>query len=947
MLRRMMFENNRSGAEQAELTAYCPLLAAYFLLKLGIVDYLLWRWRSLIIVGLALFLLPAGLAYAGDSAAIAGVVRDLAGAVVAEADVVLLNAQQSVIATTRTDAQGRFVFSKLPRGSYLLVVSSRGFAERRLAVDAYQPEEEIDVSLDPRPIDEQVTITASAGLVEDVGRVAQEVNVINERKIEERAKAVVAQVAGEEVGVHLQRTSPTIAGIFVRGLTGNKVNVFIDGVRYSTAAARGGINTFLDLIEPANLSGVEVLRGPNSSQYGSDSLGGTVNFISRFPIFSSDDRVLHGRASTFFNSADLGFGSSLTANYGTRKFGLLTSAAARRINTLRPGGGFDSHSAVTRFLGLPSSLLHGDRLPDTAFTGYGGLLKFNWLPAPTHSLIFHYQRGQQDGGKRYDQLLGGDGNLVAELRNLMLDFFYVRYDKQLAALFDNVALSYSFNSQREERVNQGGNGDPRAAINHEYERMRVHGIQAHAAKQWGPRQNLLIGADYYRERIRSTSFGFNAVTAVSALRRPRVPDRARYQSGGIYAQNSVDAIRNRLRLSGAIRYSISSYVARQEDAPLVNGQRLWPSDSLRVDTLTARVGALATVTEGLSLSFNFSCGFRAPHITDLGTLGLTGSGFEVAAPDVAGLGATVGSTAGRTAVSTGKPVVQVKPETSLSYEVGARYRNNRLSAESTFFINNVSDIIEKQALILPQGAVGLSLGGQVITAQTNGGVVFVAASTSPVLVRTNLEGARIYGYEQTFNVKVTGNWSVGGLLTYLRAEDKQTGLPPNIEGDTPAPDGWLRVRYQSARGHFWIEPYIHAALRQSRISSLALEDRRTGAARSRASIRNFFLNGATARGLVGAGPDGRMGTPDDVLLATGETLAQIQDRVLGPGVESAPLFPATPGYITFNLRGGFRLAEGHEVLIDFENIGDRNYRGISWGVDAPGRSVYFRYNYRF
>ena len=63
-------------------------------------------------------------------------------------------------------------------------------------------------------------------------------------------KTVVAQAIEGEAGVALQRTSPTMAGMFVRGLTGNKVNVFVDGVRYSNGAQRGGVNTFLDLIEP-------------------------------------------------------------------------------------------------------------------------------------------------------------------------------------------------------------------------------------------------------------------------------------------------------------------------------------------------------------------------------------------------------------------------------------------------------------------------------------------------------------------------------------------------------------------------------------------------------------------------------------------------------------------------------------------------------------------------
>ncbi len=34
-------------------------------------------------------------------------------------------------------------------------------------------------------------------------------------------------------------------------------------------------------------------------------------------------------------------------------------------------------------------------------------------------------------------------------------------------------------------------------------------------------------------------------------------------------------------------------------------------------------------------------------------------------------------------------------------------------------------------------------------------------------------------------------------------------------------------------------------------------------------------------------------------------------------------------------------------MLDFSNIGDRNYRGISWGVDAPGRSLTVYYKISF
>jgi hemoglobin/transferrin/lactoferrin receptor protein len=134
--------------------------------------------------------------------------------------------------------------------------------------------------------------------------------------------------------------------------------------------------------------------------------------------------------------------------------------------------------------------------------------------------------------------------------------------------------------------------------------------------------------------------------------------------------------------------------------------------------------------------------------------------------------------------------------------------------------------------------------------------------------------------------------------------------------------------------------------RNTRLSTLDLEDRRSGATRTRSSIQSFFRNGATARGWVTPGADGTSGTADDLLSATGETLAQVQARVLGAGVTSAPLFNELPGFVTFGLRGGIRLGV-HEVIVSAENLADRTYRGVSWGLDGPGRSVAVRYQFRF
>lgn len=887
-------------------------------------------------------------AFAGAQSepALSGVVKDARGAAVARATVKLLNARQAVIATTQTDAQGQFTLREIPPGTYeLLVIGASGLAPKRMAAQVLSSgAPSVEITLGVESLVEEVTITAETGSVQDKDRVTQQVNVLTEDTIAQRTTAVLAQVAEEEAGLSLQRTSPTIGAVLVRGLT--EVGVFIDGVRFTTSTQRGGINTFFNLNDPSSLRSVEVLRGPNTAQYGSDSLGGAAQLITRQPQIGLNSPETHGEVNTFFTSADLSFGGNALVTYGAERFGLLTNLTSRRVNTLRPGAGIDSHSAINRFLGLPSEIL-GSRLPDTAFTQYGGTIKMTIAPTDNQQLNFYYQRGQQDGGKRYDQLLGGDGNLIADLRNLMLDFFYGRYAKQGLGFFDNFSATVSYNSQREERVNQGGNGNPLAAITRDKERTSSAGFNFYFDKQVWNRNNFLLGGDIYRDHVEAPSFSVDPASNAATIVRPRVPDGARYILAGLFVQDSHELIRNRMRVSGALRYNVGSYRSRAANSPLVGGQPLWPDDSLRVGDFSGRAGAVVTLLDGLNFAFNFSRGFRAPNITALGSLGLVGVGFQVATADILGLGATIGTTADESAVSTNIPVAPLISETSNNYDFSLRYRNNRIDTDLTGFIIDYNDTIVRQTLILPPGAVGLRLGSQVIERQNANGAVFVPLSSSPVLVQANFGGTRLYGVEYSLNIRITNAWSFGGAYSFVHAEERATGAPPNLGGGGIPPQiGFLRLRYQPGGGRYWVEAYSTLAGRQDRLSTLDLSDRRTGAIRSRANIQNFFRRGACARGLTTPGANGQCGSAGGTLIATGETLTQAQNRVLG-AADSAPLFPAIPGYGLFNLRGGFRINENNEITTDFENIGDKSHRLPGWGIDGPGRSMTVRYRYRF
>jgi len=902
--------------------------------------------RRIVAVVLVVWALTAATAAAAVN--VTGVVKDASGGVVADATVTVLTAEQTAVATAQTDAQGRFTLQVPSAGRYLLLAKKAALGESRMPLTVgTQAAPSLDVTLQVSALREDVTVTASPNLVEDVRRAGQPVNVIDAEDIASRITTVVAQAVEGETGVSLQQTSPTMAGVFVRGLTGNKVNVFIDGVRYSNGAQRGGVNTFLDLIEPGGLETIEIVRGPSSAQYGSDALGGSIQFMTRPPtIGGAGGPRWGGSAGASAGTAQRYGGGQSFVSYMGPSLGIAGSLSGRGAGLTRPGDGVDSHAAVTRFLGVPSGLLMDERLPDTGFHQVGGSLRAQWAPSSATRTAFSYMRTFQGGGDRYDQLLGGDGNLIAELNQLSLDIFSARLETLGALGFDHASFTYSLNSQREERVNQGGNGNPTATIGHEPERTTVHGVQGVLTKQLSPRLSWSLGGDVYFEQLTSEAFNVNPVTGAVSARRPRVPDGATFTQGGVFAQSTYDLKPDRVRLVGSLRAGGASYEAKASDSLIVNGQPLWPDDSLTAGDVTFRLAGVLTPTDPWTFLVSVSRGFRAPHMTDLGTLGLTGSGYEVAAPDVAGLGGFVGTTADASAVSTGRAVAQLEPETSLQYEAGVGYRHRAWRTDLTFFVNNVHANIQKQALILPQGAVGTPLGGQTITAQNANGAVFVPASTVPVLVRANFDQARIWGIEHTAQAMFGRSLSLHTAFTYLHARDTTTDLPPNIEGGTPAPDAFITLRWTSANGRWWVEPYTHFAWEQSNLSTLDLGDRRTGGGRSRGNIAAFFTNGARARGWIGPGADNAAGTADDVLIATGETVTQVQNRVLGVGVNSAPLYTAVPGYATFGVRAGLRQAP-HEVVVDVENLNDENYRGISWGIDAPGFGVSIKYLVKF
>ena len=869
---------------------------------------------------------------------IRGRVLDPSGAVIPGARVDLFRQGQTPVATAKTNEVGEFRLSAVPAGSYELVAQSPGMEPQSRALNVPGTSgEPVEIVLGISPLASTVTVTLARGEVENAFDLPGQVNVVGRETLRQRPGVLLPAALREEVGVEVQQTSAHQGAVIVRGLTGQQVLHLVDGVRFNNSTFRPGPNQYFALLDPNFVERVEVARGPSSAQYGSDSLGGTVNAlpVRAYPLPSGQQ--FSGEFTPFVRTADWASGGALRLSYGTKDWNLQGGASGARMQDLRTGGGEDSHAAVTRFLGLRSDVL-GQRLQDTAFTQAAGFGRFFWTPAAGHTLTASYLRSEQLGGRRYDQLNGGNGNLINSFNPQILDLFYFRYEKQPLGRLDTLSATFSYNSQRDDRREQGGAGNAFAATTDEFNDTDAFGYQVQATTHLGARHSLVFGGEIFDEYIDSTRAKFDPVTRLTEAVRPRFPDESRYTTAGLFYQHGYEVIRNRLRLQGGLRYSAFNF-RTFADANLrdASGRPLVPDFSTTLQDVTFNLGAVVSVTQNVQVFSAVRRGFRAPNATDFSSVGLTSNGFEISPNQGGDAGGFIGTKADSSAVSTGQRVTALQPEVLYNYELGAKLQSRRMSASVSGFTNDISDFITKRALLLPPGAAGQTLGGQTIVAQLPTGAVITGLDPRPVLVRANVGAVRIWGIESAWQGQVSDSWLATANFYYLRGRDQETGDPPDIEGGLPPATGFVSLRWQPLGKRYWVEGYSNLVSYQDRLSSLELADQRIGAERSIASITAFFNNGAVARGLVRNG----------ILLATGENLAQLLNRVLGPGVADAPLFTRTPGFVTANLRGGYQVGESTDLVIVLENLLDKNYRWHGSGVDAAGFNLQLSYRIRF
>jgi outer membrane receptor protein involved in Fe transport len=422
------------------------------------------------------------------------------------------------------------------------------------------------------------------------------------------APTVMEALRGE-AGVFVQQTTPGQSIVIVRGLKGSEVLHLVDGFRLNNAIFRNAPNQYMALVDSQMLDALEVVRGPMSTLYGGDAMGGVVQLLSRTPRFDGADPKAEGGLRAIWSSADRGLLSRVEGAAGHETLAISGGLTYQDVGELRVG--------------------NGERLPFTAFTARGGNVKLIAAPAEGHELLLQAQYFEQPDTPRHDELVPGFGQTnpgSAEFRFApqVRRFTQARWRASALGFLDGLDVQVGRQVIRDDRTTRDF-----GTVNRDTERNTVttDGWSIKADRQWRENHYLTFGLEGYRDEVRSSRFRTNLTSGAVSARPSRFPDGSTMRQFGAYATWDSQ-VTPAVDLLYGLRWSRVETVLPPTPQSGV-GVRI------ENDDLSGNVGVNYALTEDFRLVANLGRGFRAPNVFDLGVFGdRPGNRFQIPNPNL-------------------------------------------------------------------------------------------------------------------------------------------------------------------------------------------------------------------------------------------------------------------------------------------------------------------------
>lgn len=212
-------------------------------------------------------------------------------------------------------------------------------------------------------------------------RLGQQVTVIDAATLKARQVVVISDLLAQTPGVTVSRTGGvgSATSVRLRGAETDQTAVVIDGVKLNDPSAVGGGYNFANLLA-GDIARIEVLRGGQSTLWGSGAIGGVINIESAVPV-----SAFEGSASLEGGSMGTGYGRvGLGGKQGRLVWRLAAgSYATDGVSAYRLGHETDGYRS-SALSGRAELALTGDIVLDLRGSWSRGRNKFDGFPAPAY-----------------------------------------------------------------------------------------------------------------------------------------------------------------------------------------------------------------------------------------------------------------------------------------------------------------------------------------------------------------------------------------------------------------------------------------------------------------------------------------------------------------------------------------------------------------------------------
>lgn len=521
-----------------------------------------------------------------------------------------------------TNSLGQASGSKFSLGD-IIEIRMIGYATLKISYEALK-DRDFKVFLSPSIFSiDQVVVSATKWRQPSID-VPVKVRSISKNLISFSNPQTSADLLGITGDVFIQKSQQGGGSPMIRGFAANRLVIAVDGVRMNNAIFRAGNLQNVISLDPFSIEKTEVLFGPGSVIYGSDAIGGVMNFYTLTPKLSNDKKSnISGGVTTRFSSANNEKTGHIHFNYGREKWATLTNISFNQFDHVTMGSRGPAEYLRNEYVvreGVNDMVVKNPDPKKQLFSGYDQLnfmQKIRLKPNELWGFSFNLLYSETSNFDRYDRLIAYKYGLPRSAewyygpQVWLMNSIKAEY-KNKHIFIDQLTLSASYQLFKESRHSRGFNDD---ILQSRYERVNAFGVNIDLNKTLNSTNRIYYGIESVVNFVASEGFDKNITTNVSSAGASRYP-KSNWSSYALYFTYQSE-LTEKLNLQAGGRYNLFLLNAEFDNS-------IYPfpftTANLQNDALTGSLGLTYKPWNQWRINTIVSTGFRAPNVDDMGKI---------------------------------------------------------------------------------------------------------------------------------------------------------------------------------------------------------------------------------------------------------------------------------------------------------------------------------------